>query len=304
MNVGHATDAPLPAVPDRVALVVDGQSVTYRQLEHRIRQVEAALTAAGVGPGDRVALVNLGSVLSVATIFGAARIGAASAQMNAYLTPGELGQLAELTGTRVGVAGDRYADGLGSALDGPVLTEERDLRHRGGRGAGPGRRGSGRRHRPGALHQRHHRPAQAHPHQPRGGGRPAGLLREAHRSRGAPGGRPDVGAHLPHRRHPGPVRLPGPGQADGPPAQVRPGRVAGPGRAAPGDPDLRGADHAPAHPRPSPLRAHRPQLAARRSATVPPPARWTWCGGRWPPSPAWTSPTPSARPRRWAPTPP
>ena len=124
MNVGHATDAPLRAVPDRVALVVDGRSVTYRQLEHRIRQVEAALTAAGVGVGDRVALVNLGSVLSVATIFGAARIGAASAQMNAYLTPGELGQLAELTGTRIGVAGDRYATGLGSALAGPVLTEE------------------------------------------------------------------------------------------------------------------------------------------------------------------------------------
>jgi acyl-CoA synthetase (AMP-forming)/AMP-acid ligase II len=124
MNVGHATDAPLFAVPDRVALVVDGEALTYRQLEHRIRQVEAALTDAGVGPGDRVALVNLGSVLSVATIFGAARLGAATAQMNAYLTPGELGQLAELTGTRTGVAGDRYAESLGSVLDGPVLVEE------------------------------------------------------------------------------------------------------------------------------------------------------------------------------------
>ena len=124
MNVGHATDAPLLAVPDRVALVVDGESVTFRQLEHRIRQAEAALTAAGVAPGDRVALVNLGSVLSVATLFGAARIGAAAAQMNAYLTPGELGQLAELTGTRVGVAGDRYAAGLRSVLPGPVLVED------------------------------------------------------------------------------------------------------------------------------------------------------------------------------------
>ena len=124
MNVGHATDVPLGAVPDRVALVVDGKTVTYRQLEERIRQVEVALAAAGVGPGDRVALVNLGSTLSVATIFAAARLGAASAQMNAYLTPGELGQLAELTGTRVGVAGGRFAAGLGTALEGPVLEEE------------------------------------------------------------------------------------------------------------------------------------------------------------------------------------
>ena len=123
MNVGHATDAPLNAVPDRVALVVGGEVLTYRQLEQRIRQVEAALAAAGVGPGDRVALVDLGSTLSVATIFGAARLGAATAQMNAYLTPGELGQLAELAGTRIGVAGDRFAADLRSVLDGPVLVE-------------------------------------------------------------------------------------------------------------------------------------------------------------------------------------
>ena len=143
MNVGHATDAPLHAVPDRVALVVDGEALTYRQLEYRIRQVETALTAAGVGPGDRVALVNLGSALSVATIFGAARLGAATAQMNAYLTPGELGQLAELTGTRIGVAGDRYAEGLRSALDGPVLLEDEVFGAEVDEDAGPASVGAG-----------------------------------------------------------------------------------------------------------------------------------------------------------------
>ena len=91
---------PSRRVPDRVALVVDGNEYTYRQLETHIRQACSALAEAGVGPGDRVALVNLGSALSVATIFGAARLGAATAQMNAYLTPGELGQLAELVGAR------------------------------------------------------------------------------------------------------------------------------------------------------------------------------------------------------------
>jgi len=123
MNVGHATDAPLQSVPDRTALVIDGDEYTYRQLEVLIRRVCAALAAAGVGPGDRVALVNLGSALSVATIFGAARLGAAAAQMNAYLTTGELAQLGELIGSRVGVAGDRFADSLRSAIDGPVLVE-------------------------------------------------------------------------------------------------------------------------------------------------------------------------------------
>src|ERR1700722_6610173 len=124
MNVGHANDAALDSVPDRVALVVDDRQYTYRHLETHIRQACSALTGAGVGPGDRVALVNLGSALSIATLFAAARLGAATAQMNAYLTPGELGQLAELVGARVGVAGAQFADGLRSVLAGPVLTEE------------------------------------------------------------------------------------------------------------------------------------------------------------------------------------
>jgi long-chain acyl-CoA synthetase len=124
MNVGHATDAPLEAVPDRVALAVGGEVLTYRQLERRTRQAASSLVAAGVQAGDRVALVNLGSALSVATIFGAARVGASAAQMNAYLTPGELGQLAELVGARIGVAGTRYASGLRSVIDGPVLVED------------------------------------------------------------------------------------------------------------------------------------------------------------------------------------
>jgi long-chain acyl-CoA synthetase len=123
MNVGHTTDVAFQQVPDRVALVVDGDEYTYRELEELIRRSSATLAAAGVGPGDRVALVNLGSALSVATIFGAARLGAATAQMNAYLTAGELEQLADLVGARVGVAGPPFVDNLRAAVAGPVFGE-------------------------------------------------------------------------------------------------------------------------------------------------------------------------------------
>jgi len=121
MNAGHATDGALAVVPDWTALVVGERSWTYRELEELTRRTGAALAAAGVGPGDRVALVNLGSALSIATIFACARLGAASAQMNAYLTPGELAQLVELVGASVGVAGDPYLEGLAAAMGGPVL---------------------------------------------------------------------------------------------------------------------------------------------------------------------------------------
>jgi long-chain acyl-CoA synthetase len=124
MNVGHGTDASFEAVPDRAALVVDGKATTYRELEATVVRVTSALAAAGVRPGERVALVDLGSVLSVATIFGAARLGAAAAQMNAYLTAGELAQLVEKVGARVGVAGSPFAAALRTAVDGPVLGED------------------------------------------------------------------------------------------------------------------------------------------------------------------------------------
>ncbi len=122
-NVGDTIDLPVEQVPEWDALVVDGERYTYAELEVLVRRAAAALAASGVAPGDRVALVNVGSALSVATIFAAARLGAAAAQMNAYLRSGELEQLAELVGAEVGVAGSRFAPSLREAIAGPVLDE-------------------------------------------------------------------------------------------------------------------------------------------------------------------------------------
>ena len=88
MNVGRAIDPAVEQVPERTALVVGDRQCSYRDLEQWVRRVAAALTARGVGPGARVALVDNGSILSVATILAAARIGASSAQMNVLLTTG------------------------------------------------------------------------------------------------------------------------------------------------------------------------------------------------------------------------
>jgi acyl-CoA synthetase (AMP-forming)/AMP-acid ligase II len=121
VNVGHLIDPAVRAVPDRTALAVGDQTTTYRELESLVRRVGTALAAAGVVPGDTVALVDLAGTLPVATILAAARLGAATAQMNAYLTAGELHQLVGLVGARLGVAGAPFAGRLGQALDGPVL---------------------------------------------------------------------------------------------------------------------------------------------------------------------------------------
>ena len=121
MNVGRLMDLALEAVPDRIALVAGHEPISYRQLESLVQRAGSALAAAGVVPGDTVALVDLAGALPVATILAAARMGAATAQMNAYLTAGELHQLVALVGARVGVAGAPFRARLEEAMDGPVL---------------------------------------------------------------------------------------------------------------------------------------------------------------------------------------
>ena len=73
MNVGQLIEPPVTAVPDRTALVAPDGAVTYRELESLVRRTQSALVAAGVGHGDRVALVDLAGPLPVATILAAPR---------------------------------------------------------------------------------------------------------------------------------------------------------------------------------------------------------------------------------------
>ncbi len=125
MNLGRAIDPAVERVPERTALIVGDRDCSYRDLEQWVSRVAAALTARGVRPGARVALVDNGSVLSVATILAAARIGAASAQMNVMLTADELSKLATAVDARVGVAGEPFRTSLAGALgEGAVLGED------------------------------------------------------------------------------------------------------------------------------------------------------------------------------------
>ncbi|MGH9209003.1 MAG: class I adenylate-forming enzyme family protein, partial [Acidimicrobiales bacterium] len=110
------------ADPGRVAVVIDGTATTYGELDAAIRSVAGALRSAGVRPGWRIPLVDDASLLSVATLVGAARIGAATALMNPRLTADEVGVLMEVVESApVGVAGAAYADGLRQAGQAVVL---------------------------------------------------------------------------------------------------------------------------------------------------------------------------------------
>ena len=124
MNTGEILDAAAASDPARTALIIDGRAISYGELAATARRCGAALAARGVAAGDRVAVVDGGSLLSIATLLAAARIGAAAALMNPALTPPELRELLKNAGCAgVGVAAEAYADRLREAGASTVLTE-------------------------------------------------------------------------------------------------------------------------------------------------------------------------------------
>jgi acyl-CoA synthetase (AMP-forming)/AMP-acid ligase II len=123
MNTGTILDAAATGDPARAALIIDGRAITYAELAVAVRQCAAGLAGHGVVAGQRVAVVDNGSLLSIATVLGAARIGAAAALMNPALTPLELQGLLKNAGCAdVAVAGEPYVDRLRDAGAPTVLT--------------------------------------------------------------------------------------------------------------------------------------------------------------------------------------
>ena len=75
------------ALPDKVALVCDGQRLTYAEINQRADRLATALTKRGIQRGDRVVLHLPNSVELVIGIFGALKAGAVFVVVNATTKP-------------------------------------------------------------------------------------------------------------------------------------------------------------------------------------------------------------------------
>jgi acyl-CoA synthetase (AMP-forming)/AMP-acid ligase II len=123
MTAGTLLDATAAADPTRIAIIVDGRSVSYDEVLAAVQQCAGGLVGHGVQAGQRVAVVDTGSLLSIATVLAAARIGAAAALMNPALTPPELQGLIKNAGcANVAVAGEQCGDRVRDAGVSTVLT--------------------------------------------------------------------------------------------------------------------------------------------------------------------------------------
>jgi len=120
--IGRILDEVVAVDPGRTALIIAGEPTSFGQLACATDQAAEGLLAAGVRPGWRVPLVDDASVLAVASLIGAARIGAAMALMNPRLTAAELAVLQEAAGTAsIGVVGPAYAAAAAASGLDPVL---------------------------------------------------------------------------------------------------------------------------------------------------------------------------------------
>ena len=93
INLADLVGAIADALPDRGALVCDGDRLTYRELMNRSGQVAAALIDAGIGPDEAVGLYMPNSLSYVESMLGCMLARAIPANINYRYTGAELGHL-------------------------------------------------------------------------------------------------------------------------------------------------------------------------------------------------------------------
>jgi fatty-acyl-CoA synthase len=81
------------SAPGRLAVVDPWRRLDYAAFEERIQRAAGVLAAAGVGCGDRVALVLGNRSATLELVFASARLGAIAAPLNTRLAPPEIAEL-------------------------------------------------------------------------------------------------------------------------------------------------------------------------------------------------------------------
>ena len=99
----------------RTAYVSDGVRVTHAEYAERVRRLAAGLSAAGVGAGDRIAIVAHNGALYLDLFGAAARLGAIVVPVNWRLSADEVAHVLADTSPRVVIAAPDLRAQLASA---------------------------------------------------------------------------------------------------------------------------------------------------------------------------------------------
>ncbi|WP_051712554.1 long-chain-fatty-acid--CoA ligase [Spirillospora albida] len=103
--------------PDRLAFIAGDTRTTYADFDRRVDRAAAALAAAGIGQGDRVAILDKNSLEYAEQLFGAARIGAVQVPVNYRLAPDEVAYIVNNARAKVFIVGPDFVPVLDAIAD-------------------------------------------------------------------------------------------------------------------------------------------------------------------------------------------
>src|SRR5262249_23044608 len=76
--------------PERVALAVEGATLSFRQLHERVRNISAVLAGHGYAAGDRLALLLPNSLEYIELVYACAWLGVTAVPINTRLSSAEI----------------------------------------------------------------------------------------------------------------------------------------------------------------------------------------------------------------------
>ncbi|MDA0264970.1 MAG: long-chain-fatty-acid--CoA ligase [Chloroflexi bacterium] len=95
-------------VPDRPAIIFDGQTITFEGLTERVNRLANGLSEMGVGPGDRVATMQVNTNHCIEIYFAAAQLDAIYVPINFRAKSEELAMMLEIAQPSCLLIGERY----------------------------------------------------------------------------------------------------------------------------------------------------------------------------------------------------
>ena len=99
-RIHQVFDPYVATTPDSVALIEDGEKLTYRQFDRAVSGTTNALRELGIRAGDRVMIVSENCVSLACLLFATSRLDAWAIVANPRLSPRELDQISDHSGAR------------------------------------------------------------------------------------------------------------------------------------------------------------------------------------------------------------
>src|SRR6266481_1031268 len=99
-RIHEAMAGQVAKAPDRIALIEDGASWSYRDLDQRVSEIATVLSSLGIRPGDRMIIVSENCIALAALLLAASRLDAWAIVANPRLSARELDQIRDHSGAR------------------------------------------------------------------------------------------------------------------------------------------------------------------------------------------------------------